>query len=69
MIDVDFDDTRDKPNLPFLVMHPHLAKKAKEQEARMTEEEKREFDKKREQILDKKYEQYVARESKRKLVD
>lgn len=69
MIEIDFDDSRDKPNLPFLVMHPTLAKKVKEQEAQMTEEEKRKFDKKKEQILDKKYEQYVARESKRKLVD
>lgn len=69
MIQVDFDDSRDKPNLPFLVIHPKVAKKAMEQEVQMTEEEKREFDKKKEQILDKKYEEYVARENKRKLVD
>jgi len=69
MIKVDFDDSRDKPILPVLVMHPNLAKKAMEQEAQMTEEEKREFEKKQKQILDKKYEEYLVRESKRKLVD
>ena len=40
MIEVDFDDSRNKPILPVLVMHPKLAKKAMEQEAQMTEEEK-----------------------------
>jgi len=69
MIRIDFDDTREKPNLPSLVMHPKLAQKAKEQEARMTNKEKRQFDKKQKEILDKKYKQYVARENKRKLVD
>jgi len=69
MVEIDFDDSRDRPNLPSLIMHPKLAQKAKEQEAQMTKKEKREFDKNKEQILDKKYEDYVARENKRKLVD
>lgn len=70
MIEIDFDeDSRDKPRLPTIIMHPSQFAKVKEQEAKMTEEEKMDFDKKMKQILDKKYEEYIVRESKRKLVD
>ncbi len=70
MIEIDFeDDSRDKPHLPTLIMHPNLAKKAMEQEEKMTPEEKAVFDEEKKKIMDKKYDDFLAREGKRKLVD
>lgn len=69
IIDIDFDDARDKPRMPTLFVHPNVWGKLKEQDARMTEEERREFERRQKEILDRKYAQYVERESKRKLVD
>ncbi|MBI3046445.1 MAG: hypothetical protein HYY86_02855 [Candidatus Harrisonbacteria bacterium] len=70
MVEIDFDeDDRNKPQLPTLVMHPDLAKKAKEQEANMTAEEKKAFDEKMKAMIDKKYDDFLTREAKRKLVD
>jgi len=69
MMDIDFDDARDKPQLPTIFIHPSQWEKIKEQDARMTEEERREFERNQKEILDRKYAQYVERESKRKLVD
>lgn len=69
MIEIDFDGARDKPSLPTVVVHPSQFEKMKEQEAKMTDEERKEFEIKKETILDKKYKEYVAREEKRKLID
>lgn len=69
MIDIDFDDARDKPSLPTIFIHPSQWEKIKEQDEKMTEEQKKEFEKKQQVVLDKKYQEYVTRENKRKLVD
>jgi hypothetical protein len=69
MIDIDFDDARDKPRMPTVFIHPSQWEKFKEQDAKMTEEQHKELERKQQAILDKKYEEYVAREGKRKLVD
>jgi hypothetical protein len=67
--EIDFDDTRDKPNLPTIVLHPSALERLKEQDAKMTEEEKQELTRREAEILDRKYEQYLSRENNRKLVD
>lgn len=70
MIDIDFkDDDPNSPYLPTLVMHPDVAKKAKEQEENMTAEEKEKFDSRMKEIIDKKYKEYMEREGVRKIVD
>lgn len=70
MIDIDFaEDDPTKPHLPTLVMGPELAKKAKEQEEKMTAEEKKEFDEKMKKVMTKKYEEYMQREGSRKIID
>ena len=69
MVELDFDDDRDKPHIPFLVMSPNLAQKVMEEEKQRSQEEKDAFEKRKQTILDKKFEEYVERENKRKLVD
>jgi hypothetical protein len=70
MIDVDFaNDDPTKPHLPTLVMHPDLAKKAKEQEENMSPEDKAKFDKKMKDIMDQKYKDFIEREGGRKIID
>lgn len=70
MMQIDFEDgLREKPQLPSLVIHPEALAKAQEQEAGMTEEEKKAFDEKEEHILDRKFQEYMEREGKRKIVD
>jgi hypothetical protein len=68
-IEIDFDDTRDKPSLPQLVLHPDTARKLEERRSQMSEEEMADYEMRRQKILDEKYEQYVSRENNRKLVD
>lgn len=68
-IEVDFDDSRDKPHLPSIVLHPQTLKRLKEQKEKMSDEEIKTLELRHEKILDIKYEEYVSRENNRKLVD
>lgn len=68
-IHIEFDETRDKPSLPTMIVHPQTAEKLKREEQSMTLEEKLSYEKRQEEILNRKYEEYVLRESNRKLVD
>lgn len=68
-IEIDFDDTRDKPHLPSIVLHPETLNRLKEQKEKMSDEEIRNLELRHEKILDLKYEEYVSRENNRKLVD
>jgi hypothetical protein len=66
---IDFEDIREKPQLPTMVVHPDTAERLREEEHKMSNEEKIEHERKRAQILDRKYEEYILRESYRKLVE
>jgi hypothetical protein len=66
---VDFDDTRDRPHVPSIVLNPKTFEQLKEQTEKMSAEELAAIERRRQEILDKKYEEYVSRESNRKLVD
>ena len=66
---VDFDDVRDRPHIPSIVLHPETFQKLQEQTDKMSAEELEAIERKMQQILDKKYEEYVSRENNRKLVD
>lgn len=70
MLDVDFkDDDRKQPQMPSLVMHPDMAKKVFEQDAKLSDEERKAFEARKEALLDKKYQEFLDREAHRKLVD
>lgn len=69
MVQVDFDDVRDRPHIPSIVLHPTTFEKLKEQADKMSTEELDAIERRRQEILDKKYEEYVSRENNRKLVD
>jgi hypothetical protein len=66
---VDFDDVRDRPHIPSIVLHPRTFEKLKERTDMMSREELDAIERRRQAILDKKYEEYVSRENNRKLVD
>ena len=66
---VDFDDTRDKPELPQFVGHPSHRARLEAQWEAMTTEEWAQFNTRVGEILDRKYAEYVSRENARKLVD
>lgn len=66
---IDFDETRDKPHLPTMIVHPDTGKKLIEEERSMSEEEKLTYEQRQQEILSRKYEEYILRESNRKLVD
>lgn len=68
-IQIDFDDTREKPSMPSMLLSPEMIRKLQEADRAMTEEARREFETKKEAVLDRKFEEYAARERKRKLVD
>jgi hypothetical protein len=69
VMQVDFDDTRDRPHVPSIVLNPKTFEQLKEQTEKMSAEELAAIERRRQEILDKKYEEYVSRESNRKLVD
>jgi hypothetical protein len=68
-IHIEFDDIRERPQLPTMVVNPVTGEKLRKEEEQMSPEEKEEHARKQSQILDRKYEEYVLRESNRKLVD
>lgn len=68
-VQIDFDESRDKPSLPTILVHPSTAEKLKAEEKSMSIEDKLSYEQKQEEILNRKYEEYVLRESNRKLVD
>lgn len=68
-VQIEFDDTRDKPSLPTMLVHPSTSEKLREEEKSMSKEDKIIYEQKQAEILDRKYEEYVLRESNRKLVD
>jgi hypothetical protein len=68
-IQIDFDDTRDKPHLPSIVLSPDTLRRLKDEKEKMSEEEIHNLEIRRQRILDLKYEEYVSRENNRKLVD
>lgn len=69
IMQVDFDDVRDRPHLPSIVLHPETFRKLKERTDQMSAEELEAIERRRQEILDKKFEEYVSRENNRKLVD
>jgi hypothetical protein len=69
VMQVDFDDVRQRPHIPQIVLHPNTFAKLKAQTDRMSADELNAIERRREEILDKKYEEYVSRENNRKLVD
>lgn len=69
VMQVDFDDVRERPHIPQIVLHPNTFARLKEQTDKMSADELNAIERRREQILDKKYEEYVSRENSRKLVD
>jgi hypothetical protein len=66
---VDFDDTRDKPELPQFVGHPSQRARAEARWEAMTTDEWAHFNTCLDEILDRKYAEYISRENARKLVD
>jgi hypothetical protein len=68
-VDIDFDDTRDRPHMPTIVLHPNTLQRLQDEKQRMSEEQVRAFELKQQEILNRKYEEYVLRENNRKLVD
>ncbi|MGK2885620.1 MAG: hypothetical protein ACSLE8_12740 [Rhodococcus sp. (in: high G+C Gram-positive bacteria)] len=68
-IQIDFDDTRDRPQLPTMVCHPSRVAELQARWDSLTADQKLEFEQRREAILDRKYEEYVSRENNRTLVD
>ena len=69
IMQVDFDDVRERPHVPSIVINPNTFAKLKEQTDRMSADELNAIERRKEAILDKKYAEYVSRESNRKLVD
>jgi hypothetical protein len=69
VMQVDFDDVRERPHIPQIVLHPDTFARLKEQTDRMSKEELSAIDRRREEILNKKYDEYVSRENNRKLVN
>jgi hypothetical protein len=70
MIFIDFeDDDRMKPIKPSIITGPAAFEKLKELEAKVTPEEKEQYQKKEEIILDKKYQEYLQDLRSRKIVD
>ena len=69
VMQVDFDDVRERPHIPQIVLHPNTFARLKEQTDRMSKDELSAIERRREEILDKKYDEYVSRENNRKLVD
>jgi len=69
VMQVDFDDVRERPHIPSIVLHPNTFARLKEQTDKMSADELNAIERRREAILDKKYEEYVSRENNRKLVD
>ena len=67
--DVDFDEARDKPELPQLIAHPSQQARLRERWSAMTADELNDFKRRVEEILDRKYAEYVSRENARTLVD
>lgn len=68
-IQIDFDDVRNKPALPTIIVHPTTAEKLRNEQKSMSFADKLSYEQKQEEILNRKYEEYVLRESNRKLVD
>lgn len=68
-VDIDFDDVRDRPHMPTMVLHPDTMQRLIEEKERMSEDEVNALELKQREILDRKYEEYVLRENNRKLVD
>ena len=70
MVFVDFeDDDRTKPVKPSIVAGMAAFEKLKELEAKVTPEEKKQYQKKEKVILDKKYEEYMQDLRSRKIID
>jgi len=69
MLSVEFDETRDAPRLPTLLLHPTTAQKLRKEEESMSEQDIHNYEQRQADILDRKYEEYVLREGNRKLVD
>ena len=68
-VDIDFDDVRDRPHMPTIVLHPDTMQRLIEEKERMSEDEVSALELRQREILDRKYEEYVLRENNRKLVD
>lgn len=66
---IDFDDYRNRPNLPTIITNKANYEAIKATDASMKDEERYEYKRRQDEILDRKYEEYVLRESNRKLVD
>jgi hypothetical protein len=59
---VDFDDVRDRPHIPSIVLHPETFRKLKERTDKMSAEELEAIERRRQEILDKKFEEYLSRD-------
>lgn len=68
-IHIDFDEIRDRPNMPTVVLNPTTHQKLQKHLSEMTPEELEEHEKERQKILDAKFQEYLLREGNRKLVD
>lgn len=66
---IDFDEVREKPEMPTMIVNPATWEKLRAEEAATTEEERAEHERRQSEILDRKFEEYVLREGNRKLVD
>lgn len=68
-IHVDFDEVRERPRMPTIIVHPTTGQKLKQHFESMSPEQIAEHETETQTILDRKYEEYLLREGNRKLVD
>lgn len=68
-VHIDFDDSRDKPQMPTLVCHPSKAAELQQRWEALSPAERSEYERRKQEILDRKYAEYVSRENRRALVD